>query len=330
MIKLSVIIPTRNRSEYLSLMLTSLTKQDYPQHLYEAIVIDNNSSDDTKAICYDFMNKMDNLRYGFAEKPGLHEGRHLGLKMSTSDILVYADDDIEPLPTWLSSIANAFVDPSVALVGGNNIPLFETPPPEWLIELWKPSSKSNIKCIPELSIIHFKSSPSKFNPYHVWGCNFSIRKDVLVDAGGFNPDGFPTDLQHYRGDGETSVSKYIETNQLKCTFHPGASVYHHVSKQRMTVDYFHNRGFRQGISDSYSNHRNKLSRFQVCKKKFLRYIKSSIIKNLRTHKSTRNVVQKYQAGYKAGYRYHSKLYREDPRLQSWVHKENYLTENFYD
>jgi len=45
---------------------------------------------------------------------------------------------------------------------------------------------------------------------------------------------------------------------MKCLFHPGASVYHKVSPERMTIGYFRQRGFNQGISDSYTQLRGEV------------------------------------------------------------------------
>ncbi len=54
------------------------------------------------------------------------------MKMAKSDILVYADDDIEAFPTWLAAIAESFQNQDVVLVGGKNLPKFEATPPEWI------------------------------------------------------------------------------------------------------------------------------------------------------------------------------------------------------
>ena len=101
MIRLSVIIPTRNRAEVLERALQSIVKQTLPTDEYEVIVIDNGSTDGTKVIVNNFHKSIKNLVYIYDEHPGLHVGRHRGLLVAKTDLLVYADDDIEALPTWL-------------------------------------------------------------------------------------------------------------------------------------------------------------------------------------------------------------------------------------
>jgi glycosyltransferase involved in cell wall biosynthesis len=84
---ISVIIPTRNRAKYLSGTLESLTKQTYPVSLFEAIVVDNGSNDNTKEVCEIFSKQFQSLRYFYDDNPGLHVGRHLGMKLAKSDTL---------------------------------------------------------------------------------------------------------------------------------------------------------------------------------------------------------------------------------------------------
>src|SRR3989337_1555861 len=125
---ISVIIPTLNRSGLLDRTLLSLTQQTLPTQDYEILVIDNGSSDNTVNVVEQYQAKFDHLQYVLEKKPGLHAGRHRGLKESNGDILVFADDDIEALPTWLEGIQESFQDQNTGLVGGKNIPNYESNP----------------------------------------------------------------------------------------------------------------------------------------------------------------------------------------------------------
>src|SRR5690606_19553916 len=114
--------------------LRSLTRQTVSTSAFEVIVVDNGSRDSTREVVEGYSGSL-NLRYIHAPEPGLHVGRHVGYFEAKSDVLMYADDDIEALPTWVDSVVKAFADEKVGLVGGNNYPLFEKDPPEWL-KLW--------------------------------------------------------------------------------------------------------------------------------------------------------------------------------------------------
>jgi glucosyl-dolichyl phosphate glucuronosyltransferase len=55
---------------------------------------------------------------------------------SNGAILVFLDDDIEAAPGYLHAILDAFEDPAVQLVGGPNLPRYESEPPAWVESFW--------------------------------------------------------------------------------------------------------------------------------------------------------------------------------------------------
>lgn len=323
MTMLSVIIPTINRSPYLKRTLESIVGQIYPMTSFEVIVIDNGSTDNTKEVAELFNQRIMNLRYYYAPAPGLHVGRHLGMRMANSDILVYADDDIEAFPTWLETIAENFKNPEVALVGGKDLPKFESEPPQWIQKLWEKDNDGN-RYLGYLSIIDLGDAKKEINPRHVFGCNFSIRKSILLEAGGFHPDAMPEDMIHFRGDGESHISKFIERKQYKTVYHPHASVYHNVPKERLTEKYFCKRAYLQGISDSYSCLRNgrNPSRFRVGR--IMNLLRSPGFQwVLLSDKRQRHIANAYRQGFLM----HQHEASRDASLYYWIMKEHYRNES---
>lgn len=329
---LSVIIPTRNRADLLQLALQSLQSQTLSTDSFEVLVIDNGSTDNTKQVVALFQQQLGNVRYFFDQTPGLHVGRHLGMKMAKSDILVYADDDIEAFPTWLEAITETFQDSGVVLVGGKNLPKFESEPPAWILKMWEKDKKDN-RILSSLSILDLGDEKEEVNPYLVFGCNFSIRKAVLLAAGGFHPDAMPRELIKYRGDGESCVSKYILDNSYKTLYHPKASVYHSVSKNRMTKDYFCRHAYNQGISESYIQIRNAHTFIAksdhlvgplTLAKRLTRVIRNELRTSIPGRSKLRGLYRAIREAHEAGFTYHQMVYREDPEVRAWVHKSDYM------
>lgn len=324
---ISVIIPTRNRADLLMSALDSLVYQNISQSEFEIIVVDNGSTDNTSEVIRKKQTKLSNLHSLYEPIAGLHAGRHAGMKAAKGEILVYADDDIEAFPTWLSSIKDAFSNPEIAMVGGNNLPMFLEPPPSWLLKMWQQGNSRGLKTIPALSIIKFPDDTSYISPYQIWGCNFAIRKDVLISVGGFHPDGMPGDLIKFRGDGETHVSRSVSESGMKCLFSAGATVYHKVTPERMTLDYFYRRGFNQGISDSYSVLRNHDPSSVKINTNFFRTAVGNIIralKGIKTDKNIRKAKKLMKLGQKEGFSFHQQTYRDEVEVREWVHKETYF------
>jgi glycosyltransferase involved in cell wall biosynthesis len=332
MLNLSIIIPTRNRSEFLNKTLESITNQTMNKSLFEVIIVDNGSTDNTKKIISDYIDKL-NIKYLYEPKLGLHEGRHTGLKNASCEILVYIDDDIEAFPEWLQTIQNVFEkDKEIVLVGGKNLPKYESTPPFWILEMWNNRNEYGY-VLGDLSILDFGNKEKEIPPFYVFGCNFSVKKQVIIDAGGFHPDAMPFELIRYRGDGETYISDYIKTNNLKTYYHPQASVQHMVTNDRMTEEYFFKRRYVQGISDAYTSLRNRSAdnstRIEKSRiKKYLNIIlgfkQIQLLNSIKTEICKTEFQKKLELSYDNGYNYLLKSYNMDEDIKKWVHKKQYL------
>lgn len=340
--KLSVIIPTRNRAHLLEKALSSLVAQTLSQSHFEVIVVDNGSTDNTADVVNSFKKSLTDIRYFLEFQPGLHVGRHKGLIEAESDLIVYADDDIEAFPTWLQAIQGSFEDEEVAMVGGKCLPCFEAEPPAWLKAMWSPSAAGE-RMLGYLSLMDLGNDIRTVDPHLVFGCNFAIRRPILVRAGGFHPDAMPQELIRFRGDGETCVSRFIQSNGHKAQYNPLASIYHWVPKNRMTTDYFCRRAYNQGISDSYSAIRqaNCIGTEAVpvaTIREFLRFKFVSGILATVSQMTSRVLRAKGQgapageavglhrtliAAYRRGYAYHQAEVGESGELLAWVLRPDY-------
>lgn len=331
MIELSVIIPTRDRADYLKDALDSILNQTLSADEFEILVIDNSSTDATAEVGSEFI-RSNHIKYFFASEPGLHIGRHLGACEAKGDILVFVDDDIIATAGWLKAIKDTFNDPKVALVGGKILPKWEGDVPDW-INLFK-SEVEYGWTIGYLSLLDFGNETKEIPSIFVYGCNFSIRKTVLYECGGFHPDAMPQELIRYRGDGESALSIAIEEKGYKSVYAPQACVYHRVPPERLTVDYFCRRAFNQGISDSYTETRRKhgldnvlpgnskkgshLSESLKKLPQLFIYWKTKLVSE--RHPLKRQVIK----AYKEGKLFHRRQVTEDPELLEYVLKERYF------
>ena len=250
--KISVIIPTLNRAELLKQTLESLAQQTFKEELFEIIVIDNGSSDNTKNVCISYQREHPNLIYIYDDRPGLHIGRNRGYLESKADILVYADDDIIASKTWLEAIYLGFEDEETVLIGGNNYPCFEVKPPKWVNDLWTYDRKEKLKRLEPYSVIIIGDESRRVDAGAIFGCNFAIRKNVLAEIGGFHPDGMPDKFIRYRGDGESFITSTIRRRKWKAMFYPDASVQHMVTKGRLSFKYVKKVFYRTGVSYGFS------------------------------------------------------------------------------
>lgn len=100
----SVIIPTRNRCDSLRELLDSIIPQ--LGTLDELVIVDNNSSDDTKkTVSYiSKSNKTLRVRYLLEEKVGYVFPYNAGLKSALNSWVIVVDDDCVVDPDWLSGV----------------------------------------------------------------------------------------------------------------------------------------------------------------------------------------------------------------------------------
>ena len=86
----SVIIPTRNRTEILNKCLDSLYAQDYPN--FEVIMIDASTNHDTEKIIKE---QYPQVKYiPFLHKANMRpQSKNLGIEAAKGEILAFIDDD---------------------------------------------------------------------------------------------------------------------------------------------------------------------------------------------------------------------------------------------
>ena len=89
--KISVIIPTHNRSWYLRRAIQSVIDQDYKN--IEIIVIDDASTDDTKEALKPFISSNNIIYIRNEKRMGPNHSRNIGLKKATGDYIAFLDDD---------------------------------------------------------------------------------------------------------------------------------------------------------------------------------------------------------------------------------------------
>ncbi|MFP4472727.1 MAG: glycosyltransferase [Candidatus Omnitrophota bacterium] len=111
---ISVIIPVHNDSQRLKLCLDALQNQSYPRHLYEIIVVDNNSTESIKNL----VEQLPNTVYAFEGKKGSYAARNTGIKTAQGEILAFTDSDCIPSNNWLEEGVKPIIDGKADLVGG--------------------------------------------------------------------------------------------------------------------------------------------------------------------------------------------------------------------
>lgn len=105
-IRISIIIPARNEEENIGKLLSSIEKQAYPNHLFETIVVDDHSTDNTATVVtsYPFAKfiKLGPDNINSYKKKAIETG----IAEATGDLIVTTDADCVVKEGWLRTIAS--------------------------------------------------------------------------------------------------------------------------------------------------------------------------------------------------------------------------------
>ena len=173
---ISVIIPTYNRKESLQRTLAALGRQTYPADRFEVIVVSDGSTDGTaeavSAATYPYR-----LRFLEQANSGPSVARNYGARAACGEVLVYVDDDIEPIDAFLEVHARAHeADETLVLIGPQSMPPNERFP-VWIA--WE-------HVMLERQYTRFRSGEWQAGPNNLYSGNFSVRRKYLIGCGGFD------------------------------------------------------------------------------------------------------------------------------------------------
>jgi|GEM_PF-721803 len=166
------IICTRNRADRLGGTLESLRaiRSDIP---WEAIIVDNASTDDTAAVIGQWTHEDRRLRYLLVTRIGLGAGRAAGWQEAKGEIVSFTDDDCYVKPDYVDQIVRVFAEhPRVGVVGGR-------------ILLHDPND-ARITIDERTEPRHYPAR-TFIGAGALHGANLSFRKEALQQSGGFDP-----------------------------------------------------------------------------------------------------------------------------------------------
>ena len=117
--RIDVVIATYNRASLIGPAIASFAANTW-DGAARLIVVDNNSSDGTRAAveAAQAAHPAADIQYLFEPQQGKAYALNRGIAAADGDVMAFYDDDERLAPDWLSVLAEEFADPAVAFVGG--------------------------------------------------------------------------------------------------------------------------------------------------------------------------------------------------------------------
>lgn len=226
MILFSVVVCTHNRVDLLKRSLLSLTCQNIPATEFEIIVIDNNSTDETKYLVDDLQQLFTNIRYEFEAQIGLSYSRNRGYQKASGEYVVYVDDDCDMPLNWLWEAKNICADHKYDIMGGPIYPFYISNKSKWYKD--------------EYAILSHGSTPRYLDGKEfLFGGNLFIKRHLFNIHGGFNPDfGMSGKVIGYSEETELQLRIRNEDPSLQIYYNPLLFVDHVVRPEKLNINWW--------------------------------------------------------------------------------------------
>jgi len=222
----TVAIGTYNRARWLKEALAFLSCQDYPLDRYELIIVDNNSTDDTRAVVESFAGAPKPPKYFFEPKQGSSHARNRAIAESKGEIICFTDDDVLGHKAWLGRLIAPLLMPgneNVGVVGGEVYPIFPDGLPRWLEGQFRPFGYRK-----DTGPLRKHQLPST--------ANVALRRSVLDKLGAFRTDLGRLPNRLTAGE-DHDLMRRIEAAGFGFWFVPDADLQHVVPGNRLTFKY---------------------------------------------------------------------------------------------
>jgi len=178
--KLSIIVAARNEAMNLPNLIDDLYKQDYPKELYEVIVVDDHSTDQTYAasIAYRDTLRFINLRVLHHDLPGDPCGKKASIaraiENASGKLIITTDADCRMGKSWLSAISAYYEEHHPKMILG---PVVLNPATTFFEKLQSLEFMSLIASAAGSAKCHF--------PILANGANLAYERSVFEELNGF-------------------------------------------------------------------------------------------------------------------------------------------------
>jgi glycosyltransferase involved in cell wall biosynthesis len=236
---LAVIICTFNREKLLARAIESLSRQTLSSELFEIIVVDNGSTDNTAQIVNKLLSANSNIKYVRENQQGLSFARNRGWRLSVAPYIAYIDDDAVADIQWAERIINAFqeVHPKPDAVGGKILPIYHDPAPVWFDDSIETHTWGEIE----------RYLDSKQEPMGFYGSNMAFTRETLENLGGFSANYGMQGVKMRFGEDSEFFARMGVAGKI-IYYDPKLIVYHSVWNQNYKYSYIAKRFYNIGIS----------------------------------------------------------------------------------
>ena len=266
--KLSLIIATYNRSASLRRTLESVACQSADPAVWECIVVNNNSTDDTKELFSAFAAEHKSLNLRLVDEPqqGLSHARNCGISESQGEYIAIIDDDETISADFIAAYIELFDGGNAIAACGPIVARYETRRPLWMSKYPERMIANPLNLGKRVCTVPHDVMPG--------GGNMAFRRDVFQMHGNFNIE-LGRKGDDLTGGEECDLFSRIRNLGERVFYVPRSVVYHHISDAKLTRDYFERLSYAVGRTKRLRAERNHTLKYLYAderEKRFYTYI----------------------------------------------------------
>ena len=250
---LSIIVCTFNRAEYIGENLRHLKQQKCNTSLFEVIIVNNNSTDNTEQICKQFIQdeKPTNFHYFLELNQGHSFARNRGIQEAKGKYIAFIDDDAMVDHHYTTAILDFFSEhQQVMAIGGKIIPVYEEEDPKWM-------SKYLLPLVAAIDLGN-RVKPFEGLKFPI-GANMAFRSQVFDEFGLFNTR-LGRKGSGLEGGDEKDVFHRLKKENQPIYYLPSAVVRHIIPQKRLEIPYI--KGLAIGVGTSEKKRLEKATYFR--------------------------------------------------------------------
>jgi cellulose synthase/poly-beta-1,6-N-acetylglucosamine synthase-like glycosyltransferase len=116
----SVVVAFRNEEQHIENLLNSLLEQTYPNNLWEIVLVNDHSTDNSQELISRFIRNNKNIKITLLNAVGQGKKQSLveGIRLATGDLIVCTDADCMAGKNWLTSIVSFYEQEHPLLIFG--------------------------------------------------------------------------------------------------------------------------------------------------------------------------------------------------------------------
>lgn len=265
MTKISLVIATFNGAKRITGALKSLTRQTLDKELWDVVVVNNNSTDNTAEVVEKFIAEHPELhiRLVSESRQGLSYARNRGIDETDGDYIAIMDDDEVASPALLAEYFE-FLDthPYAVAAGGKITPYYLSQRPKWMCRITERPIAGTLDLGKE--IILFPEGK------YFGGGNMCLRRTAIEYYGKFDTNLGRRGSKLLGGEEKELYMRYYASGE-NIYYLPNAEIKHVIGRERLSKPYFKAVCYRIGQSE-------RIRTLGISQKAFSARLRSELVK----------------------------------------------------